>query len=200
MPTRRQHINNIAAQLELQKAEAYKLIDDIALLEERSTSISISVEALKDAEDEAHTSWNQTMSPSPPYSPSSPAYSPTSFAYSPTSPPYSPLPTPPEGSRHHAFRSRFESDDESQGTRKRPKLATSNTKTLLLIACKQRKLKDWKYSPEDHRDLPIWPTYLEGVEEWREFYNKDFPKHYSANAAVYKCKLKKYKVSFSQFE
>ena len=56
MPTRRQHINNIAAQLELQKAEAYKLIDDIALLEERSTSISISVEALKDAEDEAHTS------------------------------------------------------------------------------------------------------------------------------------------------
>ena len=65
MPTRRQHINNITAQLELQKAEAYKLIDNIALLEEHSTSISISVEALKDAEDEAHTGWNQTRSPSP---------------------------------------------------------------------------------------------------------------------------------------
>ena len=75
MPTRRQHINNIIAQLELQKAEAYKLIDDLALLEECSTSISISVEALKEAKDEAHTSWNQTRSPSPPYSPSSPAYS-----------------------------------------------------------------------------------------------------------------------------
>ena len=35
MPTRRQHINNIAAQLEPQKAEAYKLIDDIAQLEEQ---------------------------------------------------------------------------------------------------------------------------------------------------------------------
>ena len=150
MPTRRQHINNIAAQLELQKAEAYKLIDNIALLEERSTSISISVEALKDAEDEAHTGWNQTRSPSPPYSLSSPAYSPTSFAYSPTSPPYSPLLTPPESPRHRAFRSPPESDDESQGNRKRPKLATSNTKPLLLIASKQRKLKDWKYSPEDH--------------------------------------------------
>jgi len=69
-----------------------------------------------------------------------------------------------------------------------------------LIAGKQRKLKDWKYSPEDHRELPIWPTYLEGVEEWREFYTKDFPKHYRANAAVYKCKLKKYKVSFLEFE
>ena len=69
-----------------------------------------------------------------------------------------------------------------------------------MIAGKQRKLKDWKYSPEDHRDLPIWPTYLEGVEEWREFYTKDFPKHYRANATVYKCKLKKYKVSFPQFE
>jgi len=55
MPTRRQHINNIAAQLELQKAEAYKLIDDLALLEECSISISISVEALKEAEDKAHT-------------------------------------------------------------------------------------------------------------------------------------------------
>jgi len=86
MPTRRQHINNITAQLELQKSEAYKLIDDFALLEERSVSISISVESLKEAEDEAHTSWNQTRSPSPPYSPSSPAFSPTSFAYSPTSP------------------------------------------------------------------------------------------------------------------
>jgi len=50
MPTRRQHINNIAAQLELQKAEAYKLIDDLALLVECSISISISVEALKEAE------------------------------------------------------------------------------------------------------------------------------------------------------
>ena len=190
MPTRRQHINNITAQLELQKAEAYKLIDDIALLEEHSKSISISVEALKEAEDEAHTGWNQTRSPSPPYSPSSPTYSPTRFAYSPTSPPYSPLLTPPESPRHHAFRSPFESDDKSQGNRKRPKLVTSNTKPLLLIAGKQRKLKDWKYSPEDHRDLPIWPTYLEGVEEWREFYTKDFPKHCRANAVVYKCKLK----------
>jgi len=42
--------------------------------------------------------------------------------------------------------------------------------------------------------------YLEGVEEWREFYTKDFPKHYRANTMVYKCKLKKYKVSFMQFE
>ena len=65
MPTRRQHINNIAAWLELQKAEAYKLIDDLALLEEHSVSISISVEALKEAEDKAHTGWNQTRSPNP---------------------------------------------------------------------------------------------------------------------------------------
>ena len=54
---------------------------------------------------------------------------------------------------------------KSQGNHKRPKLTTSNTKPLLLIAVKQRKLKDWKYSPEDHQDLPIWLTYLEGVEE-----------------------------------
>jgi len=77
---------------------------------------------------------------------------------------------------------------------------TNNIKPLLLIADKQRKLKDWKYSPEDHQDLPIWPTYLEGIEEWRQYYTKDFPKHYKANAAVYRCKLNKYKVSFSQFE
>jgi len=107
MPTRRQHINNIAAQLELQKAEEYKLLDNLALLEECSTSISISVEALKEAEDEVHTGWNQTRSPSPPYNPSSPTYSPTSFAYSLTSPPYSPLPTPPESPRHHTFRNPF---------------------------------------------------------------------------------------------
>jgi len=175
MPTRRQHINNIAAQLELQKAKAYKLIDDLALLEECSVSISISVEALKEAEDKAHTGWNQARSPSPPYSPSSPAFGPTSFAYSPTSPLHSPLPTPPESPRHHAFRSPLESNDESQGNCKRPKLATSNTKPLLLIACKQRKLKDWKYSPEDHLDLPIWLTYLEGVEEWKQYYSRDFP-------------------------
>jgi len=56
MPTRRQHIKNIAAQLELQKAEAYKLIDNLALLKEHSVSISISVEALKEAEDESYTS------------------------------------------------------------------------------------------------------------------------------------------------
>jgi len=38
---------------------------------------------------------------------------------------------------------------------KRPKLTTSNTRLLLLIADKQRLLKDSKYSPEDHRDLQI---------------------------------------------
>ena len=75
MPTKIQHINNIATQLELQKAEAYKLIDNLALLEERSVSISISVKALKEAEDEAHTGWNQTRSPSPAYSPPSPTFS-----------------------------------------------------------------------------------------------------------------------------
>jgi len=121
MPIRRQHINNIAAQLELQKAEAYKLIDDLALLKECSMSISISVEALKEAEDEVHTGWNQTRAPSPPYSPSIPTYSLTSYAYSPTSAPYGPLPTPPESPRHHAFRSPFESDDKSQGNHKRPR-------------------------------------------------------------------------------
>ena len=126
------------------------MIDDIVLLEECSTSISISVEALKEAEDEVHTGWNQTRSPNPPYDLSSSAFSPTSCAYSPTSPLYSPLPTPPESPRHHALRSPLESDNKSQGNHKRPKLTTSNTKPLLLIAGKQRKLKDWKYSPEDH--------------------------------------------------
>jgi len=138
MPTRRKHIKNIAAQLELQKAEACKFIDDLALLKECSISISISVEALKEAEDKVHTGWNPNL----PYSPSSPTFSPTSFAYSPTSPPYSPLLTPPESPRHHAFRSPLESNNESQGNHKRPKLITSNTKPILLIAGKQRKLKD----------------------------------------------------------
>ena len=39
--------NNITAQLEIQKAEAYKLIDILALLKECSLSISISFEATK---------------------------------------------------------------------------------------------------------------------------------------------------------
>ena len=45
-----------------------------------------------------------------------------------------------------------------------------------------------------------WLTYLEGVDEWRQYYTEDFPEHYRANIAVYRCKLKKYEVSFSQFE
>ena len=105
-----------------------------------------------------------------------------------------------EPTREHSKKP-LESNDESQGNGKRLKLITSNAKPLQLIASKQRTLQEWKNSPEDQRELTIWPTYLEGVEEWRQYYSEDFPKHYKANAVVsYKHKLKRCEVSFPQFE
>ena len=98
------------------------------------------------------------------------------------------------------LRSPLKSNDESQGNHKRPKLITSNAKPLKLIAGKQKMLQQGRNSPGDQRDMPIWLSYLEGVEVWRQYYSEDFPKHYKANAAVYRHKLKRYKVSFSQFE
>ena len=55
MPMRTQHINNISFQLELQNSEACKLIDDLALLEECSVSITISVDTLREAADDMQT-------------------------------------------------------------------------------------------------------------------------------------------------
>ena len=56
--------------------EAAKLIDDIVLLEERSVSIGISIQALKKANEEE---------------PEQSIYSPTSLVYNATSPFYSPV-------------------------------------------------------------------------------------------------------------
>ena len=150
MPTRRQHINNIAAQLELQKAEAYKLIDDLALLVECSISISISVEALKLAEDKANTSWNQTRSSRPPSSPSSLAIS-LQVSLIAQQAHCTALCQPHQRAQDIMLsEAPLEYENKTQGNHKRPKLFTSNTKPLLLIASKQRKLKYWKYIPEDH--------------------------------------------------
>ena len=52
MPTKREHNNNNTFQLELQKFEAKKLIAKLAWLEDRSTVIRISLEALKNVNDE----------------------------------------------------------------------------------------------------------------------------------------------------
>ena len=131
MPTRRQHINNI---------NAFKLIDDLALLKECSISIAISVEALSEAENDMHTGWNHTRFPRLPYSSSSPPFSPTSAPYCTTSPPHIPLQTPPESPLESMLRSPLESNDKSQGNCKKSKLISSNAKPLKLIAGKQRTL------------------------------------------------------------
>ena len=111
-------------------------------------------------------------------------FSPISYPYSPSSLPYSHLQTPLESHLVSMLRSPLKSNDESQGNHERPKLITSNAKPLKLIAGKQKMLQQGRNSPGDQRDMPIWPSYLEGVEVWRQYYSEDFPKHYKANAAV----------------
>lgn len=54
-----------------------------------------------------------------------------------------------------------------------------------LIVGKPKSLKNREASPGDYRNLPIWPTYLEGVEGWHWFYTEDFPKHYNPAEAKY---------------
>jgi len=89
--------------LEQQKVEANKLIHDLGFLDKCSVSIGISIEDLKEADEEADLQRSIN--------------SPTSPAYSATSPPFSPLLSE-------------ESDDGPEACHKKPKLISSHLKLM----------------------------------------------------------------------